>query len=819
MRIRSLKPSKWRVAALAAALCVVLPPLMAGAQQNAPPVPQGPPPNRRVVVDSVEVYGNYRIPLESALATFAIRPNQSVTYREIQKGTKALMATGQFDDVTVRAQDTQGDRAVLVVEVAERAWLNSVVFEGLEHANDKAIQDTTKLKAGEPFSRQEVAAAEAMIRSELAKKGIAFANIEISSPSTPDQVNTVDLRFDITEGNRITVADVTIRGNEKVPTSDIVGAMTVRPEGFFWFQEGTYDAGALATDLRSTIPDVYNSRGLLDFRILDDTLVVDPQTGKARLEMTVDEGVQYHLASFTVAGNEEFADTVLARYFEPDEGGLLSGILGRNSEGQPVFDEVAFGSAAAQVRELYANSGFLYAEVVPRFVKRPAVAGAAPTVDATWEITEGLPAYVRRVTVVGNDYTYDWVVRDHLLLLPGDRYSQARIISSYQGIGSLGFFDTQMPPPDIEPDPTTGDVDITFHVKEKQTGSINFGTSVGGGVGLSGFIGYEQPNLFGQAKAGSLRWDFGRYINNFELSFSDPSLFQSTVSGSVNLFNSRDRFFQFASGRRKRVGSSFNFGFPVPNTTRTRVFAGYSIARTKYELFEDTDDTSLFGLPPGTQSTLLLGITRNTVDHPIFPTSGTRQVWNVEMNGGLLGGSANFVKQTFEGAWWVPVGQIGRGGPGGAGGTPLTLGLTVKAGAIFGDDSAFPFDRFWMGGVQFGQSLRGYDETTITPQGYFAKDAAGIRDVDRLGDAYLQITAEYAIRIKGAASVQMFFDAGNVWSRPQDIDPTRLYRGAGIGIIFVTPFGPLGLDYAYGFDKARPGWQLHFKIGQGGGIL
>ena len=47
------------------------------------------------------------------------------------------------------------------------------------------------------------------------------------------------------------------------------------------------------------------------------------------------------------------------------------------------------------------------------------------------------------------------------------------------------------------------------------------------------------------------------------------------------------------------------------------------------------------------------------------------------------------------------------------------------------------------------------------------------------------------------------------------MDPTRLLRGAGAGIMIVTPFGPLGLDYAYGFDKTRPGWQLHFKFGQG----
>ena len=96
-----------------------------------------------------------------------------------------------------------------------------------------------------------------------------------------------------------------------------------------------------------------------------------------------------------------------------------------------------------------------------------------------------------------------------------------------------------MPFPDIQPT-ESGDVDITFEVAERSTGSINFGTSVGGGYGMTGFVGYEQPNLFGQAKAGSLRWDFGRFLNSFQMSYTDPALLQSLVSGTVTLFNSRD---------------------------------------------------------------------------------------------------------------------------------------------------------------------------------------------------------------------------------------------------------------------------------------
>ena len=129
-------------------------------------------------------------------------------------------------------------------------------------------------------------------------------------------------------------------------------------------------------------------------------------------------------------------------------------------------------------------------------------------------------------------------------------------------------------------------------------------------MGLSGFLGYDQPNLFGQAKAGSVRWDFGRYINSFTLSFTDPALFQSTVSGSLSLFNSTDRFYQFATGRRRRAGFTTRFGLPVPGSLRTRFFVGYSLSRTEYESFRRSEDTSVFGLPPGFLSSLLLG------DHP-----------------------------------------------------------------------------------------------------------------------------------------------------------------------------------------------------------
>ncbi len=449
---------------------------------------------------------------------------------------------------------------------------------------------------------------------------------------------------------------------------------------------------------------------------------------------------------------------------------------------------------------------------MPLVTPNPRVEGESLTVDVSVQIQEGPQAYIKRVTVEGNEYTHERVIRDKIFLFPGDVYSLDRVIQSYQNIGSLGYFEMPLPEPGIEVD--GGDVNVTFNVREQPTGSVNFGTSVGGGTGLSGFIGYDQPNLFGQAKNGSIRWDFGRFANNIQITYTDPALFQSRVSGSIALFNARDRFITFSSGRRQRLGGTLRFGLPLPNARFTRLFIGYGLSRTNFTLRDGAQDASLFGRPAGTQSTLSVGVTRTTLNHPIFPFAGSRQSVNFEFNGGPLGGDGDFTKWTAEGTWWVPIGTIGGGGAPG-GGMQLTSGISLRTGGVTGNTDRFPFERFWMGGVQFGEQLRGYDETSITPLGFFPEGSRTVLDINRLGNAFLSMTAEARINVGQQFALSTFFDAGNVWRSPQEIDPTRLFRGAGFGVQLVTPFGPIGLDYAYGFDKLVPGWQLHFRLGPG----
>lgn len=760
-----------------------------------------------ILIDSIVVAGSVRQSHESILNFAGLVAGSEYSIFDLQRAAKDLWATAQFDDITFQVEGIVGQGVTLTLHIEEANLLRRVVITGLEHLDAGSVQDTSGLRTGRPYSAGRVNSAKQFIRDELAAKGIPFARIDVELEPVANREKEVILRLKVTEGNRITVADVSFVGNEILSNDDLKGAMAVKPEGFFWWRPGQYDESRLDEDLFVNLPSLYAKEGFLDFEVLGDSLVIDPQTGKSRVEIAVNEGPRYRVGDFGISGNRRFSSGELELFFIPERRGLLN-----SSDEREVFNQEVFAAATGQVGELYRNDGYLYSTISPVLERRPPEnPGEDHIVDVSWVVQEGTRAFIARVDIDGNEFTHDRVIREKIFLLPGDVFSQDQIMQSYQNISSLGFFEVPLEAPSIDPT-ETGDVNVTFHVREKPTGAVNFGTSVGGGGGLSGFIGYDQPNLFGKAKSGSFRWDFGAFTNNVQVTYTDPAIRESRVSGSVSLFNARDRFISFRSGRRNRIGGSVRFGIPLPNARFTRIFAGYGLSRTDFDLNRAQDDQSLFGTQSGTQSTFTLGISRTTLNHPIFPFAGSSQNFNIDINGGPLGGDGDFLRYTADGSWWLPIGRFG-GEANGFGGTTIALGFSTNFGAVSGDTDRFPFDRFWMGGVQFGEQLRGYDETSITPLGFFPENAPGISDISRLGDAFVSVSTELAVRLGSSFSFSGFFDAGNVYADVKDIDPTRLFRGAGFGAKLVTPFGPVGIDYAYGFDKPIPGWQLHFNLG------
>ncbi len=224
------------------------------------------------------------------------------------------------------------------------------------------------------------------------------------------------------------------------------------------------------------------------------------------------------------------------------------------------------------VRTLYGNNGYIYSRVEPQQTRRIAKDGT-PMIDLRWTIVEGPPATINKIEIVGNDVTHERVIREAIVMVPGQLFNRDLLLRSYQNISNIGFFQQPMAPPDVQPTANGVDVNIIFRVQEKRTGNINFGASVGQGTGIGGFLGLQEPNLFGQGKRGSLQWQFGRNINNFTLSYTDPAFRQSRISATISLYNSRLRYTIGDLGNRQLLGGSLQLGFPLLGARYTKLFA------------------------------------------------------------------------------------------------------------------------------------------------------------------------------------------------------------------------------------------------------
>jgi outer membrane protein insertion porin family len=776
---------------------------------------------RCLTPDSIDVRGLVRVARGTALAASGLQAGQPLNFPAIQRAIRNLFATGDFHDVQL-ACDLAGEAgpATLVLTLEERPLLGNVSVTGPRRISARTVQDRVELLIGRPVDPAAIAVSMRRIDSLYQANGYYLARVRAETTSLGDRVG---ITFRVEEGRRLAISGIDIRGNTAVPDEEIVGEMKTRPEGFWWFRRGEFDEDEFATDLGTNIPKLYAERGYVDFQIDRDSLVIDRERGKAMVELTVREGEQYRVKGFEVIGNRRFTTERIAAIYPfttraPSLTDRVRALVRRRPPATDVFDRTRWEEATQQVSTLYNNEGYIYAQIRPVVERDPTDSGAV--VRLRWDIVEGTPAIINRVEILGNDFTVENCIRDQLVIIPGDVFNQDRMIRSWRSISNLGFFEAPLPFPDVRPANEAGDVDIVFRVKEKRTGNVNFGASVGQGTGVGGFIGLDQPNLFGKCKRGSIQWQFGQYINDFNMSYTDPGIRGSLISGQVTAYRSQARYRIADLGRSTRTGGSLRAGFPFPNSRFTRVFVSYGLESVRY------GSDGLLGSISTTQcrgclrSTLGLDLTRDTrLDMP-FPTEGQLQSLSAQFNGGPLGGSATFQRYTAEARSYTVIGRIGGTKPG-TQPLRLTFGLSARTGTVFGDPGDFFYSQqFSLGGVQFGEMLRGYPEFSITPQGFSTSTGTFNAQRQSFGSAFFASTAEVGLRFNSNVYFNLFYDAGNLWDRPRDFDPTRLFRGSGLGVSTVTPLGPLGIDWAYGFDRRdengrpAPKWQLHFRLGQ-----
>jgi outer membrane protein insertion porin family len=207
------------------------------------------------------------------------------------------------------------------------------------------------------------------------------------------------------------------------------------------------------------------------------------------------------------------------------------------------------------------------------------------------------------------------------------------------------------------------------------------------------------------------------------------------------------------------AGGNFVYGFQTGNFSR--MFFTYSLERTRVEdLNEIYRDPAVLARNPFLQDSLLIGqngrrtISKigpswvyNTVDQPIFPSSGSRYTLSFDLAG--IGGNTNFVNPRAEGIWYIPLNRR------------TSLGFRAAAEYIspYGATTELPiFEKLYLGGEY---SIRGFDIRTVGPRD-------PVTDLVLGGNKSLLFNAEYLINIAGPVRLVLFADAGQVRDRGEN---------------------------------------------------
>lgn len=743
---------------------------------------------RSVKIAAITVTGNKSADTNFIKLNSGLSENAEVSGEDIQKAIKQLWALNMFSDIQVLLEKEVANSVFLIIAVEEYPRLEKIELEGNKKIKKKDIEKELDFYKGQVIGPLETKKAAKKIKKLYKEKGYLLAQVD---PKVREgaQEGRIVLRLKIKEGNKVQIEGINFHGNTAFTDKKLRKAFKDTEENGFWFfGGGDFDQKKYEEDLKHLV-DFYNREGFRDAEVLRDSIYYGIEKRDMYIDVWVDEGHRYYFGDISLEGNELFTEEQLKPLLDFEKGDVYN----KEKIDKAVFEKIG---------NLYYDTGYIYAQITPQ--EKPV---GRDTVNVHFRIAEGNAVRINKIHITGNTKTKEKVIRRELRIGPGDVFSKEALVRSQRDIFVLNYFANVVP--DVQP---VNDelVDISIEVEEKSTDTANMSAGFSERDKLIGSIGVTMNNFFGNGQILSFDWNFGRAFRSFALSFTEPWLLDSPTLIGVSFFDTkRDRRFigydQRSQGLSLRLGRRLRW---PDNFFRADWI--YRIDKTNLSNFRDEvlrfNPVLAQQKWPLTTSGITQIITRNSLDRPEFPTSGSRFSITTEFAGGPLGGSVDFHKHIIQNEWFSPL--IGK----------FVLFNNMHVGYIegFGDDiNNIPFlELFFMGGEGLSRSipLRGYDDplTGVVNQ-------TG-------GKVMFKYTTEIRFPISPNPTIfgLAFAEAGNTWENLEKTDLFNLRRSIGVGMrIFMPMLGIIGFDYAYGFDNIDAntgekfgGWKPHFVFGR-----
>ena len=244
-------------------------------------------------IRSIAVRGNQRLEPETIRAYANLTPGDEYSAATLDQALKDLYATELFADVVITGAETGN----IVITVQENPVINRIVLEGNRRIKEDKILPEIRLGPRQIFTRSKVRADVERIIELYKRQGRFAAQVEPKIVQL-DQ-NRVDLVFEIYEGDVSKVRRINIIGNQAFGADRLRKEMFTRETGGllgFLRSNDTYDPDRLAAD-QQKLRAFYLTQGYADFRVVSALAELTPDRRDFVITYVIEEGPRYRFGN------------------------------------------------------------------------------------------------------------------------------------------------------------------------------------------------------------------------------------------------------------------------------------------------------------------------------------------------------------------------------------------------------------------------------------------------------------------------------------------------------------------------------------------
>jgi translocation and assembly module TamA len=585
-------------------------------------------------------------------------------------------------------------------------------------------------------------------------------------------------------------------------TSDLISLRTSAPVSpFGLIARARSDSDRLKTALESfgyyeSQVVVHINGKLLTDPSLGDTLTALPKGSTAQVAVSFTLGTLYHLRRIDI-------DTEGEVPLDARE------TLGLKS-GQPAAAAAVLAGGARLLSALQ-EQGYAFAQVDSPIAYE---AADAAVLDLSFHVVAGRKVNIGEIHIEGLKRVHEPLARRRLLLHAGDVYKPSAVEAARRDLLALNVFAQVSVQIGKEAD-ESGGVPITFKIVERPRHLIALSAAYSSDLGGSGGATWTDRNVFGNAE----QLTFAASVINLGGSDTTGTGYDTSVKYLIPEFLHRDQSLQFAVTAIKQQLQAYDQTAKTASVTLSRKLSSVwsvsaGLSTTVETIIQDTSVTTdkktgqIVPVPQTFNYTLLalpLSLNYDSTNLPTpleDPRHGFRGSLSVTPTLAIGHPNATFLITQFKVATYFDLNNL----------LPIAPGRSVLAARALagiaegaGELSLPPDQRFYAGGTS---TIRGYGYQLVGP--VFPQT-----DIPVGGTAITAGGLEFRQRFYSSWGAVAFVDAGQVSASLKPL-PSDLRVGAGAGMRYYTPIGPIRFDIAIPVGR-RPGedsFEVYIGLGQ-----